>query len=474
MIKPYPAQADGRYREHFLKPDGLPTDAGIDLARAGEDFREFLNYWHFLDQQTGEDKILGHVLWEAQEEFVRKTAEHDWIFFLKARKLGETTIECAYDGWVLRFRDKNARVHLFSRRDDAAQELLNAVKYGIARLPQEWQLPIGKNTTHEFELVAGPEDRRLAKAYPADKETAVEATCTHGHVDEWARMGNPRKVWQAIEATMAKTCHFVTTGLGPANFTSTFWRRCMSGDAPHYPCFIGALNRPDRNPAWLAAKRAGMDAQDAKHEYPMTWEDALSGGGEFIFRAAELDDAGEDFRGLMTAEQGRKLRAQPRKYVKAWDIGRHKDAAVGIVLDVTDDVHDVVAYQRLRNTSYPDIQHAIKEMHLSYPGGITAIEKNSAGEAVLENLDLPRHVLEGFSTNGQSKPRIISQLRIALQNQLIKWDPLACSQLDSEMRGYQLPDDDVVQDSVITLAIALEYAGKAHLMQGRVTGIIEV
>jgi hypothetical protein len=315
------------------------------LIRVAGDFRAFLDRWHFRDQERGAIRVLGEVLWPAQEEFVRTTAAaeacdpqtgKDWVFFLKARKLGETTIACAYDAWVLRFRDTNARVHLFSRREDAARELLVAVKEGLEQLPAWLQLPVTRSTADVYELRVGPDDRRLAKAYPADNETAVESSCTHGHVDEWARTGNPQKVWQAIEPTMAGSCHIVTTGLGPMNYSSTYWQRCLAGDARHHPCFIGALARPDRTKAWLNAQRSGMDEQQFRQEYPMTWQDALSGGGDFIFTQTELEQAATDFRGLRAAQPG-------HTYVTAWDIGRYQDAAVGIVLDITEDIHDVVA-----------------------------------------------------------------------------------------------------------------------------------
>jgi hypothetical protein len=162
-----------------------------------------------------------------------------------------------------------------------------------------------------------------------------------------------------------------------------------------------------------------------------------------------------------------------RKYVKAWDIGRHRDAAVGIVLDVTDERHDVVWYGRYREVRYPDLQAEIERVHRSYPG-LTFVEKNGPGEAVLENLNIPEHEREGFATTGASKPRILSNLKIATENQLIAWDPVECHQLDTEMRGYQIPDDHVVQDSVITLAIAESCAGEAHIRTGRVIGVVEV
>jgi hypothetical protein len=452
---------------------GHPDDLDR-LIRLATDFRAFLDVWRFRAQEAGEIQILGEVLWQAQEEFVRVTSAPEaldeytgknWVYFLKARKLGETTIACAYDAWVMRARDTNARVHLFSRRDDAAQELLAAVRFGLERLPAWLQLPVTRKTTHEYELSAGPDDRRLAKAYPADRETAVENSCTHGHVDEWARMGDPRKVWQAIEPTMAGSCHIVTTGLGPTNYSSTHWRRCLAGDTRHHPCFIGALARPDRTKAWLKGQRASMDEQQFRQEYPSTWEDALFGGGQFVFSSKDLDAAREYCRGMFPSraayEAHWRFKPGSRKYVKAWDIGRHQDAAVGIVLDVTDDVHDVVVYERLRGASYPQIQREIQIMHLAYPG-ITVIEDNAAGEAVRENLDLPEHQVIGFTTSPSSKARIIQQLKIAIQNWAIKWDAHACPQLDAEMRGYQLVDDNVEQDSVIALAIALEHAPQAH------------
>jgi hypothetical protein len=441
-----------------------PDDLDL-FVRVATDFRAFLDLWQFTDQEAGENRVLGEVLWPAQEEFVRTTAEHPWVFFLKARKLGETTIACAYDAWVLRFRDRNARVHLFSRREDAARELLTAVKGGLDRLPAWLQLPVTRSTSDTYQLGAGRDDKRLAKAYPADNETAVENSCTHGHVDEWARMGNPHKVWQAIEPTMAGSCHIVTTGLGPTNYTSIYWRRCLAGDTSHHPCFVGALERPDRTNAWLKAKRRGMGEEEFRQEYPTTWQDALSGGGQFVFPSADLDHAPEDTYGLGPARPG-------RKYIKAWDIGRHQDAAVGIVLDVTEDVHDVVAYRRLRGVRYPEIQQQIEHLHRAYPG-ITVIEDNAAGEAVRENLDLPEHQLLGFNTTPSSKARIIEQLKIAVQSWCIKWDAAACPQLDAEMRGYQLPDDNVEQDSVIALAIALEHAPEAH-RGGHILGVIRV
>lgn len=452
----------------------ISEENAVEAYRVSTDFRYFLKYWRFVNQDTGRVETLGEGLWPAQEKFVQVTKHYNWIYYLKARQLGETTIACAYDAWVLRFRDgaANARVHVFSKREKEAQSLLQRVKFGLEALPAHFQLPVVKDTVNEYHLDGGTEDVRKLIAYPADNDTARGETCVHAHIDEWAFMGNPSKVWQSIEPSAAGTVHFITTGQGPESFTSTFWRKCMVGDVTDrvgkicFPCFIDALQRPDRNMAWLKAKRQGGENEAVRWEYPMTWQDALSGSGGYVFKGVEVDSAALDAYGLQPYVKG-------RKYIIAWDIGRHADAAVGIVLDVTEDVHDVVYYTRLRENTYPQIQREIKVVHEAYPGTLTVIEDNAAGEAVRENLDIPQSQLIGFKTTKPSKARIISQLQLRLQHQTTKWNPNECPELDIEMRGYQIPDDAVVQDSVMALAIAEDHSDRAY-STGRVLAVSSV
>lgn len=441
--------------EHLREnPDDM-----AELRRCAASFEHFLTYWYFAAEGTPKRILGGENLWPAQRTFCERAMLEAWIFFLKARQLGESTVECAWDGWRARFGGPNSRVHIVSRSETESISLLGDVKFGLENLPWWMQLPVDSDTQKEIVYWAAKDDKRTLHAYPANSPGRGE-TCTHAHLDEWADQENPKKVWSAVEPSVAPdgTFHIVTTGMGPANYTSGYWRKCISGDGQHEACFVDSLQRPDRDERWYARKKkASADQAEFLREYPMKWQDALSGGGEYKFTSAEIDAAGTDFRPMGPAIKG-------RKYAKGWDIGRHKDAAVGIVLDVTEDIHDVVEYVRLREISYPEIQARIVAMDKDYPGPALGVEANAAGEAVLENLDLPEERIKSakFTTSKASKARILNELKIRLQEQTLKWDPDACTQLDTEMRGYQEPDDSVIQDSVMALAIAEEYAPNAH------------
>jgi len=419
------------------------------LAWCALDFRYFLRWWVFLDQESKQPRKLGDGLWEGQEAFVKTVKEHDFIFALKARKLGFTTIEQAYDGWVARFRGKNERVHLFSRREDAANEILKNVKYGLDRLPDWMRLPYSVTRSNELHLYGGDDDTRVIKAYPADEDTAVESTATHGHVDEWARMRNPRRVWQAIEPSMAGTCHMILTGMGPANFTSDYWLMTMQGDTKFFPFFVKATARPGRDDAFVERKRKELPETEARREYPMTWKDSLFAGADLLFAGSHLEHCG-------TTGVGKRPAEEDHEYVKVWDIGRHKDAAVCEVWDRSVHPIQLVHYRRLRQKTYPTIQQEIKDVHELYHG-MTVIEDNNAGEAVRENLDLNEDEVHGHKTTSASKPRMIRKMEVAIQNHDVAWKKTDYPQFHNEMEAYQLPDDRLVQDSVMTAMIALDY-----------------
>lgn len=443
------------------------TERQMELMRVAYDFRRFLDYWYFTPE-GGSKTLLGKSIWPGQETYAHEAMIHKWIYYLKARQLGESTIACAYDAWRLRFGPPNSRVHIMSRTESEAIGLLADVVFGLDRLPAWMQLDSLKRSDKEITFGV-KDDKRIAHAYATSSSPGRGETCTHAHIDELAFMENPAKVWAAIEPgiSMNGTCHIVTTNDAPESFTAILWRKCIVGDGQFFACFVDALQRPDRNAAWYRAKRAATpDEAHFLREYPMKWEDALRAGGKLWFTSAEIDAAGTDYRGFGRWRSG-------RKYVIGVDVGQ-KDATVITVLDFTEEVHDVVGWLRLVGASYPIIQGKIKEAHVAYPSALIVIEKNGPGMAMAENLDIPEHMIEMWWSSKPSKAGMIEGLKMQFQGWLLKYNPAECPALDAELRGYMIPDENITQDCVMSLGIAELYTSKISAGQGRMVAVMQV
>jgi hypothetical protein len=152
------------------------------------------------------------------------------------------------------------------------------------------------------------------------------------------------------------------------------------------------------------------------------------------------------------------------------DIGV-KDATVLVTLLIAGEMLFAVSYERHTGFSYPEIQRAIERKAYEFPNAPLAIEANSMGITVIQNLNLPPHRIIPFTTTALSKARAIEGVASALENQTLRAHPEECAQLIRELRDYQVPDEYVVQDSVMALAIAIDCAPQVFTL-GRVGRIL--
>jgi hypothetical protein len=278
----------------------------------------------------------------------------------------------------------------------------------------------------------------------------------------------------------------LTTGCGPANPSAEYWRRCLDGQGLHFPLFIPATARPDRTPEWLERKRKEMLANQFRTEYALTWQDAVSGTQGFAFEGEDIDECSKYPRYGPNSRTGwplgkpqtefprrnRRAPVQEVRYIIAADIGV-KDATVITVLDVTSQVHHVAHYVRRVGLSYPQIGVELTRVCSDYFPAPVVIESNSMGQAVIDHLEVKNRIIP-FATTQTSKARAIEALASALQHLSIQYDGKALPQLDSELRGYQIPDENVVQDSVMSLALAIDQAAEAYSAKNRPGRVMSV
>src|SRR3972149_5511300 len=100
---------------------------------------------------------------------------------------------------------------------------------------------------------------------------------------------------------------------------------------------------------------------------------------------------------------------------------------------------------------YAQTQAAIDDVSASY-GGTVAVESNSIGDPIIEGLTAS---VRPFNTSAKSKADALTRLVRAVEQGDLK---CGVDQVLSELRGYQWEDQNIVQDSVMALAIALSHA----------------
>lgn len=215
-----------------------PARRGLEARKCAIDPVYYMRHYVYVRSQTDEDddesssvvRLLD--LWPRQEELVYDLLAYLWIIGPKSRKVGFTTVGCnGFGTWTQLFHP-HSRVHYFSRRDDAAVDLLARHVFSYERLPSWLRLPVVKRNDHVFS-VRGPDgDERVVQAYPTTEDTGIEQVADYTLLDEFAAIPEPRasKVWAGVEPTIAPNgyCLMISRGKGPGGTFATLLRAALA------------------------------------------------------------------------------------------------------------------------------------------------------------------------------------------------------------------------------------------------------
>jgi len=306
----YPADEEDARRE---RPADVPegSSEAEELEKCATSFGYFLQYWRYEDRETGAIRSFRN-LWPGQQELVETMQHVRQIYLLKAGKLGFTELECAYDGWVLRFKQQNARVHVFSMNEDEAILLAKIVRFGMEHMPDWMRLPVatgtaGGDTQKQVMWVAGKDDNRNLRAYPSSPNASIANSCTHAHVDEMARMPWPEQTYSAALSTVPAhgSMHIVTRGAGQGSYSDELWQKAQATESTLKPIFIDYEGRPripqkempdatqqQRNRQWYEEQRTVFTSTQQLNMFaPRTAEEALAPDAEESYIPIEHWDA---------------------------------------------------------------------------------------------------------------------------------------------------------------------------------------
>ena len=427
------------------------TSVPVELRACAQDPLYFqCSYFYTLpglDDDDSQPKVCEP--WRSVVDLQQNLTTYKRVLVLKSRKVSISTSGLARALWWITF-SSYCRVHAFSYRDDAGKDLLRRIKFAYNKLPPWMKLPIERENDHELVLrgtrfTGQPDDLRVFKIYPTTESASADETCDFAFVDEAARIANLNALYAAIEPTLRNELLIASSSgeAGPAGDFFDMCQRAKSDDLSLKFCFFPYTHHPRRDEAWRQARfKQYVDENVAKREWPAQEADAWLGQGTFVFTSETLDMMGNGAVGLSKP-------IPKHKYVVGWDCGRKGDAAVGIILDVSKVPAQLACYDRLVQKPFPYIQSIIEERYRDYRPIALLVGDDNTALAVVENLHVPA---QHFLTGAKNKQEIIADLKQALEWGHIKAKD--CPQLLRELRVYKWDDRDLVQDSVMALAIA--------------------
>ena len=346
---------------------------------------------------------------------------------LKSRQTGISQTLAVETAHAALFRPNSTHLWLSKDQESASQALgyVKTALYGVgARLVKDQEQSVKlANGSRVVSLPASPSSGRSFAA-------------TSVYLDEFAFAHYHQQLFTAVAPTTSQGGRLtvVSTPNGRANTFFLLWSGQGGGEWSRHT--IHWRDCPVYDETWYAVNRPRYTTAQWAQEFECDFVTS----GLARFSPADIERAHEGATGVREPMDG-------EEYVTAWDIGRRRDATVGVTL-TTRAPFQVVAFERLDGWSYPRIQRAIEARAARWTG-VTYVESNGVGDPVIENLTtgVVPHV-----TSAKSKLQALDALTLLLERGDIKWTGLA--QLDAEMLVYQDDDKDLVQDCVMALSIA--------------------
>jgi hypothetical protein len=364
--------------------------------------------------------------YDYQTAFLEDTSPRRLI--LKARQVGMSNA-IAIEAIHKAISRPDRMILMVSRTGQLAQQLITYCRHTLIGL-REAPVLLRENLS-ELEFANGSRILSLSASPSAGRGFPA----TDVYLDEFAFAEYADLIFQAISPTLPANGQLtvLSTANGRNNLFFRLWSGLEGGEWSRHQIHWSDCPRYKDDPTWEANTRANMTRQSFAQEFDL---DFITSG-----------DAVFDPEDLAKCKDG--WLADPytcEALVTAWDIGRRQDHTVGVTIGLRGQDWHVVEYERFL-APYPVIQSKI-EARAKRLAGSVFVESNGVGDPVIENLSVS---VEPFVTTAKTKTQAIQALQLLVQQGRFKH---AEEQLDREMGLYEWDDAGLVQDSVMSAAIA--------------------
>lgn len=417
--------------------------------------------------------------WGWQRPYLDWIIDNDQTITLKGRQLGVTWVWAGLALWYLLFRP-GSDVLVYSIKEDDAIEVVNRIWDMWLSLPPHFKAMVkvlkptrGVRPSNRIEL-EHPDGRvSTVTGMPATEKAGHSRSAALVIFDEASRQDHARGLWKAVipasgdkggKIGVVSTANGMSDGGGLGNFFHELWVGAGNANYPTLKAvFLGWWLHPERDEAWR--ENLNMDEEAKAEQYPNDPEEAFLMSGKPFFDVEALKHYAKHcpdplFAGRFHARAENPAIAQFRKedgeVIKVYRLPEkgHKyglavdnatasgnDFSVAAVLDLSDGApcaemqiageHDVVAEQ-------------VHFLGLWYNTARIAVEKQGGyGDTVIAYLrdghkgrkpysKMYRHrrldnpaaheaAAIGFPMNVQTRPKVVSELRIWVNDKLFPW-----------------------------------------------------
>mgnify|MGYP003133425504 CR=1 FL=1 len=374
--------------------------AAKEIRKCQEDFGYFCDkYLKILDKKGRVAALLPNY---AQRQFLEANERNPWVYVLKSRKLGITTIIAGYNFWKTLFTP-NFQCLVLAHTDSAAKSIFRIYQRFYDLLPKFLQFDLKLQNKHEIQFAHGG----YILAATAGSDSARGSTYQSIHCSEFAQYDNIEELIASAMSTAGENAmvSLETTAKG-LNEAHKIWEEQNGFEK----LFISWLDQEDarsrKKPKWIPKEVEDLQQQYEIDKYQLNWAAStystrcaanwntflqeyppeahlpfISSGKKFFNRTYAHSKASPGYRKYMEPQQF-------KVYVIGVDVAsgsEHGDFSSFVVLDCTDKKKPLIVatyYERISPSSFTD--RVLKEAQ-EYKA-LVCVEANSYGLSILEGL----------------------------------------------------------------------------------------
>ena len=286
-------------------------------------------------------------------------------------------------------------------------------------------------------------------------ETKVGEGYRGGVVDEAALVR--RKAWeQSIRPSLSDKQGWAILIGTPKGRNWFYHEHCRGNDDayPNYASFVFPSNSSPYFPQeeWIEAQKT-LPSDVFRQEY----------------EAEFLEDSAGVFRNIRACATGSFVDPiSGHEYVAGWDIAKHQDFSVLIVIDTT--TQSVVAFDRFNQVDYTVQIERIAHIVRSY-NAFLLVDSTGVGDPILDQLRLTDISVDGYLFTNKSKQQLVQALQVSIEREEITYPDIPELLHELELYQYEMTRSSNVRYSApegfhddCVMALALSNWAMTHPM----------